>query len=83
MVSHGPEKRLLTNVHASGQYRRREVSLLSLGPLKHREWLEGLSPGDKISIIPMARFPGWINYVREASIEVYTTCLLPELRACD
>lgn len=83
IVSHGPEKRLLTNVHASRQYRRREVSYTCLGSLKHRKWLEGLYPGDKISIIPMAWFPGWTNYVREASIEVHTTCLLPKLRASD
>ncbi|KAJ5194327.1 hypothetical protein N7491_001664 [Penicillium cf. griseofulvum] len=65
--------RLATNVHA-----RRE-------PTHHRityqrdqklPWMQNLQAGDRISIVPRARFPGWKNTVQKASIEIYTAPVL-------
>ncbi|EME41950.1 hypothetical protein DOTSEDRAFT_135263 [Dothistroma septosporum NZE10] len=35
-----------------------------------QEWVQGLENGDKIAIVPMARFGGWECNVRRARIEV-------------
>lgn len=38
-------------------------------------WLNGLSPGDRVLVIPRADFQAWYNYVQDAQIIIYTTCL--------
>ncbi|CAL5868739.1 uncharacterized protein PFLUO_LOCUS2966 [Penicillium psychrofluorescens] len=79
---HG-NRRLATNVHASKIVRENVIiyragvenddSAVGHG-LSVRELggLAKLRAGDCVSIIPRARFPGWINFVCSASIEIYT-----------
>ncbi|KAJ6023929.1 hypothetical protein N7540_004726 [Penicillium herquei] len=67
------EVRLATNVHAGKAWRRNQKTYSSAHDLS---WMKKLGAGDMVSIIPMARYPEWRNFVREASIEVYTSCLL-------
>ncbi|KAI1646214.1 ankyrin [Daldinia loculata] len=38
-------------------------------------WIKALAPGDRILVLPHARYPGWENWVRRVRIDVYTTCL--------
>ncbi|KAK6950682.1 hypothetical protein Daesc_007207 [Daldinia eschscholtzii] len=38
-------------------------------------WIKALAPGDRILVLPHARYPGWQNWVRRVRIDVYTTCL--------
>ncbi|KAI1778611.1 ankyrin [Hypoxylon cercidicola] len=38
-------------------------------------WITALSPGDRIVVVPHARYPGWENWVRRVKIDVFTTCL--------
>ncbi|KAJ5473783.1 hypothetical protein N7475_003349 [Penicillium sp. IBT 31633x] len=61
--------RLATNVHA-----RREATHHKITYQRDQDmqWLNKLQAGDRISIIPMARYPGWRNTVVKASIEIYT-----------
>lgn len=42
---------------------------------ERRTWMRALMPGDKISVVPHARYPGWENWVRRVKIDVFTTCL--------
>lgn len=42
-------------------------------------WIKGLMPGDRIVILPHARYPGWENWVRRMRIDIYTTCLRSDL----
>ncbi|KAI0836696.1 ankyrin [Hypoxylon sp. FL0890] len=41
-------------------------------------WIKALAPGDRIVILPHARYPGWENYVRRVKIDIFTTCLKGE-----
>ncbi|CAG8137416.1 unnamed protein product [Penicillium salamii] len=61
---------LLRNLHACSQ-----VACYTVHFNQSTDWVRNLQVGDRISIIPMARYPGWMNFVKQASIEVYTTCL--------
>ncbi|KAI2625656.1 ankyrin [Hypoxylon sp. NC1633] len=38
-------------------------------------WIRALAPGDRIAVVPRARFPGWENWVMRVQIDVFTTCL--------
>ncbi|KAJ5548581.1 hypothetical protein N7513_005815 [Penicillium frequentans] len=65
------EVRLATNVHAGKSWRRSQVTYSAAQDLS---WVKKLGAGDRLSIVPMARYPEWKNFVREASIKVYTSC---------
>ncbi|KAL2858475.1 hypothetical protein BJY01DRAFT_201262 [Aspergillus pseudoustus] len=69
------ERVLTRNIHASRKLRRHHIIYGELA-LKQRDWMEKLQAGDKVSIIPMARYPAWRNFVGEASIQVFSTCLV-------
>ena len=38
-------------------------------------WLTRLSRGNRVLVIPKARFQAWINFVQRADMTIYTTCL--------
>ncbi|KAL7622914.1 hypothetical protein AAE478_006593 [Parahypoxylon ruwenzoriense] len=38
-------------------------------------WIKALVLGDRIVVLPHARYPGWENWVRRVKIDVFTTCL--------
>lgn len=59
---------LVTNVHASSETRHHQVVYRR----DDQPWIEYLQAEDRISIIPQARFPGWVNYTEGASIAIYT-----------
>ncbi|KAI1205157.1 ankyrin [Annulohypoxylon truncatum] len=42
-------------------------------------WIKGLMPGDRVVVLPHARYPGWENWVRRMRIDIYTTCLRDDL----
>ncbi|KAJ5408241.1 hypothetical protein N7509_002124 [Penicillium cosmopolitanum] len=69
------ERGLVNNIHASRKLRRHQIIYGELA-FKQRGWLGKLQVGDRISIIPRAQYPGWRNFVSEASIEVFSTCLV-------
>ncbi|KAJ5372961.1 hypothetical protein N7517_004967 [Penicillium concentricum] len=72
-ISKNEDLRLATNVHA-----KREATCHRITYQRDQElrWMQNLQAGDRISIIPRARFPGWRNTVQKASIEIYTTPVL-------
>ncbi|KAL7626445.1 hypothetical protein AAE478_003217 [Parahypoxylon ruwenzoriense] len=43
----------------------------NFGPSENSNWLSVIRGGDTIQIIPMAEYPGWINFVLEAHIEIW------------
>ncbi|KAJ5824915.1 hypothetical protein N7447_007255 [Penicillium robsamsonii] len=72
-ISKDENLRLATNVHA-----KRETACHRITYQRDQKlhWMQNLQGGDRISIIPRARFPGWRNTVKRASIEIYTTPVL-------
>ncbi|KAJ5171181.1 uncharacterized protein N7500_003964 [Penicillium coprophilum] len=72
-ISKNENLRLATNVHA-----KREATCHRIIYQRDQKlhWMQNLQAGDRISIVPQARFPGWRNTVQEASIEIYTTPVL-------
>ncbi|KAI0873882.1 hypothetical protein GGS24DRAFT_461484 [Hypoxylon argillaceum] len=38
-------------------------------------WVRALRPGNVVLVRPMVMFPGWENWVRRVTIDVYTSCL--------
>ncbi|KAE8370153.1 hypothetical protein BDV27DRAFT_152308 [Aspergillus caelatus] len=74
-ISKDANLRLATNVHASKKTMCHEITYRRDQNLR---WVQNLEPGDSISIIPRALFPGWRNFVEKACIEIYTTPILIE-----
>lgn len=72
-ISKDANLRLETNVHASEDTMCHEIIYRSDQDLR---LVQNLEPGDKISIIPRALFPGWTNFVENACIDIYTTPVL-------
>ncbi|CAI7568635.1 unnamed protein product [Penicillium palitans] len=72
-ISKDEDLRLATNVHAEREAMNHQITYRRDQKLR---WMENLQPGDRISIVPRARFPGWRNTVEKASIEVYTSPVL-------
>ncbi|EKV09931.1 Ankyrin repeat protein [Penicillium digitatum] len=65
--------RLATNVHAGRETMNHQIIYRRDQALN---WMQNLQAGDRISIVPRARFAGWRNTVEKASIEVYTSPVL-------
>ncbi|KAB8244883.1 hypothetical protein BDV35DRAFT_358468 [Aspergillus flavus] len=72
-ISKDANLRLETNVHASEDTMCHEIIYRSDQDLR---LVQNLVPGDRISIIPRALFPGWTNFVENACIDIYTTPVL-------
>ncbi|KAJ5952989.1 uncharacterized protein N7479_011402 [Penicillium vulpinum] len=72
-ICEGENLHLMTNLLAAREITHHRI-------MYHRNqnlrWMQNLQPGDRISIVPMARFRGSRNTVKKASIEVYTSPLL-------
>jgi hypothetical protein len=67
--------KLTYNVHAIPELRTHTIVCESRGDGKHAKWVRGLREGDSIVVVPMARFPGWINFVHSE----YSQCaVLPK-----
>ncbi|OCL12101.1 hypothetical protein AOQ84DRAFT_421174 [Glonium stellatum] len=66
---------LTRNVHASPKPREYCILYGRHSQRRHCRWIDWLEPGDRVAIIPKALYPGWVNYVESASIEVMSTCL--------
>jgi hypothetical protein len=60
-----PDWRIYTNLHASRTWQIKEVVLD-----RSNEIIGALRPGDSLAIWGEARYPGWVNIVRSANIEV-------------
>lgn len=59
---------LVTNVHASSETRHHQVVYRR----DEQPWMGDLQAEDRISIIPRALFPGWVNFTEGASVAIYT-----------
>ncbi|KAI2617581.1 HET-domain-containing protein [Hypomontagnella submonticulosa] len=76
-------QRLIQNIRASSNPRKhvvdwvlkqesaKEVQHHVIGSNDDGNWLSNIQGGDTVQIIPMAEYPGWINFVVEARIEVW------------
>ena len=70
----GKEDHVLVNRHAEGAPRVHTVEWQRGG--KGDMFVRGLGVGDIIELVPYAKYPGWVNYVYSASIEIYTACFV-------
>ncbi|KAK6086581.1 heterokaryon incompatibility protein [Seiridium cupressi] len=67
----GVERLLHWNDVANDQFQRRRTTwAVQPGSDVQTTWLRTLQPRDIIQIIPRALFQGWVNFVKEAEIEV-------------
>jgi len=65
-------RRIQYNVHASLNFKTHVNTWDSEdGDAELRAWLAAIQVGDTIQIIPMAHYPGWINFVRSAKIQLW------------
>ena len=39
-------------------------------------WVKGLRVGDRVSVMALAQFPGWRNFVREVKVVVHTAAII-------
>lgn len=68
-----PARRICTNVHAGRDYKTHQVTWCwNSEDESERVWITSLRRGQKIGIQVWARFPGWSNSVRAATIDIYT-----------
>ncbi|KAJ8131001.1 hypothetical protein O1611_g2628 [Lasiodiplodia mahajangana] len=75
-----PRRVVQYNVHASAIFKRHEITWSADSEdVSAREWVQSIRGGDTVQIIPKAQWPGWVNFVREAEIEVHCG----EFRAAD
>jgi ankyrin repeat protein len=71
----GGQKTIQNNVHASRKKRRHVVVYGKGKHMNNAEWLQSLSQGDTVMVVPFARYNGWENHVYSVKIEVYTVNL--------
>ncbi|KIX09700.1 uncharacterized protein Z518_00781 [Rhinocladiella mackenziei CBS 650.93] len=65
-----PGKRIITNVHASNEYRTHVVRWsYNDDEEETRKLVRSIRAGQKIAITVWARFPAWVNNVRSARID--------------
>ncbi|KAI0264025.1 hypothetical protein BC834DRAFT_885160 [Gloeopeniophorella convolvens] len=62
-----PGWRICTNRHARVDWQVVEVVLD-----RTNEVVSGLRPGDRLGVVAKARYPGWVNDVRRAEIDVFS-----------
>ncbi|KAJ5351595.1 hypothetical protein N7452_000569 [Penicillium brevicompactum] len=65
--------RLATNVHAQKEAQHHQIVFSRQNNVT---LMQALETGDRVSIIPLARFPGWRNTVERASIQICTAPIL-------
>jgi len=67
-----PKRDIQRNVHAS---RTSRIHVNTWDYLDEspdlKEWFSTMNPGDSISVIPRAAFPGWQNFVDLVRIDLY------------
>ncbi|CAG7915866.1 unnamed protein product [Penicillium olsonii] len=73
VITEGEDLRLTCNVHAKKEATHHEIIFRRHEDLR---LMQALQAGDLISIVPMARYAGWMNTVEKASIEVFTAPIL-------
>ena len=68
----GPRKVFQYNIVASLEFRRHEIRWdFDKVDKNLQSWLNTLQAGDAIRIVPKAQYPGWVNFVQEAEIELH------------
>jgi hypothetical protein len=72
-IAKDEDLRLATNIHAQRQAKHHQIIYRRNQNLR---WFDALQPGDRLSIIPLARFTNWRNIVEKASIEVYAASIV-------
>ncbi len=69
------------NLHAHGDFREYKKVWGVDSPrddewtLHGCRWIKGLKPGDVVTVFPVVEFPGWLNVVEYAKIEIYSSIL--------
>ncbi|KAI1412730.1 heterokaryon incompatibility protein-domain-containing protein [Hypoxylon sp. FL1857] len=77
-IERSPRQIVQYNVHASSIFKRHEVIWKADSEVASiREWVRSIRGGDTIRLTPKAQFAGWINFVREAEIEVHCSDFSP------
>ena len=72
----GTDDRIIyRNMHASDKARTHCVVFGKRPPAIPCHWIDQLRPGDRIGVIPMALYPGWVNHVQSVTIEIFTAGL--------
>ncbi|OTA96500.1 hypothetical protein M434DRAFT_27637 [Hypoxylon sp. CO27-5] len=70
-IERSPRQVVQYNVHASSVFKRHEVIWNTNSEVPSiRDWVRSIRGGDTIRLTPKAQWAGWINFVREAEIEV-------------
>ena len=69
------DRKIQVNVHASSKTRLHTVVYGQGQHMRQCKWLGNLGAGDVVAVVPIARYPGWVNHVLAARIETYTLCL--------
>ncbi|OTA65975.1 HET-domain-containing protein [Hypoxylon sp. EC38] len=70
-IERSPRQVVQYNVHASRVFKRHEVIWNTNSEVPSiRDWVRSIRGGDTIRLTPKAQWAGWINFVREAEIEV-------------
>jgi hypothetical protein len=75
-----PRRPIQRNVHAEWEYRE-HVNVWDYHQTPDpslRGWLSIIEGGDVIQVFPKARFDGWVNYVREAEIHLWSDSIIQE-----
>ena len=77
--------RLLTNKHHRGDWSKFNISWPDRDGFDwtpdtpdegdKEKWLARLRQGDRVLVVPKAKWQAWINFVNRAEMTVYTTCL--------
>jgi ankyrin repeat protein len=74
---------IMTNVHASPRVRRHVVAWSANMPGSSQNddlraiemWVRSLKSGDRIAVVPRARYLGWVNFVKLVKIDIMTSFL--------
>ncbi|KAI0836854.1 heterokaryon incompatibility protein-domain-containing protein [Hypoxylon sp. FL0890] len=77
-IERNPRQIVQYNVHASSTFKRHEVIWKADSEeISIREWVRSVRGGDTVQLAPKAQFAGWINFVREAEIEIHCSDSIP------
>ncbi len=69
------------NLHAHGDFREYKKVWGVDSPRDDKwtlhgcRWIKGLKPGDVVTVFPVVEFPGWLNVMEYAKIEIYSSIL--------
>lgn len=66
---------VLRNIHAGTEWTTRTVTWFAHEDDKKSEWVRGLKRGQIVDLTVWARYPGWLNKIKDAKIDIYTAVI--------